>query len=395
MIFLVSSGPAQTGQGLDAQMSPGTRCAPERTDEVSLMVSLTQIYRRVYEGTNFRLRTFAGGRYANHCRPTSIVILLTERCNARCIHCDIWKNKGREESPDLEQWKTALSDLRNWLGPVQVVLSGGEALLKSFAIDLVEHGSSIGLFMELLSHGFWKDQSKFERLALAKPGRVTFSCDGIGATHNLVRGRENFFDKTEQSIQTLRRLRKQHGLNFEIRLKTVVMQPNLDDLANIAEYAQLNDLNVFYQPIEQNYNTVEDPLWFTTSPLWPKDPDHAVRAVEMLKTLKRQGRPIVNSLTLLDAMSAYFRDPARLRLATQSHAAHERGLLCSALTMLQIQANGDVTVCTSQGSVGNIKANSIRDIWQGRPHFWEGACCLSWRADLNQPAESNQIARVS
>src|SRR4051794_38078553 len=51
----------------------------------------TSIYRRVYEGVNYRLRTFAGGHYASACRPVSIVLLLTERCNARCIHCDIWK----------------------------------------------------------------------------------------------------------------------------------------------------------------------------------------------------------------------------------------------------------------------------------------------------------------
>src|SRR4029079_1910058 len=125
--------------------------------------------RRLHEGLSYRLRTFVGGRLSSYCRPTSIVLTMTERCNARCIHCDIWKNRGREDRPTCDQWKTVLSDLRRWLGPVNVVLTGGEALLNPDTVELVSHGSSIGLEVEVLSHGFWRDQSVFERLALARP----------------------------------------------------------------------------------------------------------------------------------------------------------------------------------------------------------------------------------
>ena len=112
------------------------------------------------------------------------------------MHCDIWKNKGKEDSPSPEQWKTVFSDLRAWLGPVYTAISGGEALLKPFTIDLVAHSSSIGLFLEILTHGYWDDQSKIERLALANPWRVTISLDGMGETHSKVRGRDNFFEKS-------------------------------------------------------------------------------------------------------------------------------------------------------------------------------------------------------
>src|SRR5271165_4271906 len=106
---------------------------------------------RVHSAVNYRLRTVAGGRLASYCRPTSIAILLTERCNARCVHCDIWKNRGQEDQPTVEQWKTLLRDLRRWLGPVEVVLTGGEALLMPFATDLVAYGSSLGLLIEHLT----------------------------------------------------------------------------------------------------------------------------------------------------------------------------------------------------------------------------------------------------
>jgi MoaA/NifB/PqqE/SkfB family radical SAM enzyme len=269
-----------------------------------------------------------------------------------------------------------LHDLRAWLGPVHVVITGGEALLKAYTIDLVEYASSIGLFVELLSHGFWKDQEKIEKLARARPSRVTISFDGIGATHSLIRGRDGFFEKTEATIQTLKRVRNERRFPEAIRLKTVIMQQNLGDLSEIARYARHEDLEVFYQPIEQNYNTVEDADWFRHSDTWPSDTKRAVAAVENLCQLKAEGLPIVNSVAQLQAMIRYFENPAALRIATQSHSAHEKQTLCSALTMLQIQSDGNVTFCVRMGPIGNVKTQSIREIWEGRPHWWEAGCCL-------------------
>src|SRR6266545_6441176 len=97
--------------------------------------------RRLHEGISYRLRTFAGGRLSSYCRPTSIVLALTDRCNARCIHCDIWKNRGKEDRPSLEQWRVLITDLKEWLGPVQVTFSGGEALLNRDTIQLLSFGS--------------------------------------------------------------------------------------------------------------------------------------------------------------------------------------------------------------------------------------------------------------
>lgn len=343
------------------------------------MRSLDFIERRVYEGVNYRLRTFARGRFSSLCRPTSIALLMSERCNARCIHCDIWKNRGQEDSPSYEQWQVLLRDLRNWLGPVHVVFSGGEALLKAYTIELVKYASSIGLFVELLSHGFWEDQKKIEKVARARPARVTISLDGIGAAHSLIRGRDHFFEKTERSIQTLKRVRKDERLDLAIRLKTVIMRQNLEDICEVARFAQREGLEVFYQPIEQNYNTAEDANWFEQSQTWPTDSQKAAAAVDGLRRLKLQGLPIANSFSQLEAMIPYFKNPGALRVATQAHAAHEKTLLCSAVTMLQIQANGDATVCSAIEPVGNIKTQAVREIWKTRPRLWEDGCCLEQR----------------
>jgi len=336
-------------------------------------------YRRLHEGVTYRLRTVAGGRLAHHCRPASVMILLTELCNAKCVHCNIWQNRGKEDSPTFEQWKTVLSDLRSWLGPIHVVFTGGEALLRPFTPDLTAHASGLGFFVEVLTHGYWDDLPRMERLALARPGRITMSLDGIGDTHSLVRGRPGFWDKSLRSLMLYKRLREEQHLPYAVRLKTVIMSHNLHDVANVARFAAEHGFEAFYQPIEQNYNTQEDPRWWEHTENWPKDAGRAVAAVEELIRLKREGLPIANTFNQLEVMIPYFRDPDAMRVAVQSHTSHERRQTCVALTTLQLQANGDVTVCSNAPRVGNVKQTPIRQIWEQRPHYWESGCCLETR----------------
>lgn len=351
--------------------------------------ALQQLYKRVYEGANYRLRDVAGGRFASHCRPTSIVFLLTELCTAKCVHCDIWKNRFKEDTPTAEQWRQVMTDLRRWLGPVQVSVSGGEALMKAFTPELVGHASSIGLFIECLTHGYWEDQTKIERLALANPWRITVSIDAIGDTHTRLRGRPKFWERTSTSLRTLTRMRQEKGLQYIIRLKTVIMSHNLDEVAGVARFAAENGMESFYQPIEQNYNTPEDPRWFESSENWPQDTAKAIATVRNLMDLKRQGLPIANSEAQLEAMIPYYENPAAMRIAVQSHGAHERRMPCSAVTTLQFQSNGDVTVCYGQKPVGNIKQLPIREIWENRPHWWESGCCLDRRCT---PEEKERLS---
>jgi MoaA/NifB/PqqE/SkfB family radical SAM enzyme len=346
------------------------------------------IYRRLYLSANYRLRTAFGGRLAGLVRPTSIALLLTTRCNARCVHCDIWKNVGKEQDAlTLEQWRNVFSDLRRWLGPVPICITGGEALLQPDAPDIAAYASGLGFFVEFLTNGYWKDQRRIVALAHAKPARITISLDGIGPSHSAVRGREDFWDTTNQSIQTLRRLRKEEGLKYSIRLKTVIMAQNLEHVAEVAHFAGANGLDVLYQPVEQNYNTPDDPHWFEHAPTWPRDCEKAVATVDRLADLQRKGLPIVNSAGEFRAMRSYFLDPGGQGAAVQAHAAHERRAMCASLGNLQIQPNGDVLTCCKRPPIGNVRSQPIRALWEKRPRWWEGGCCLVPQQDVAQPTE--------
>jgi hypothetical protein len=164
-----------------------------------------------------------------------------------------------------------------------------------------------------------------------------------------------------------------------IRLKNVIMAHNLTETIEIARMANHPGMEVFYQAIEQNYNTPDDPQWFLHSENWPKDTSRAIANVQELIRLKRQGYRIANSLAQLEAMIPYFENPDAHRISIMTHSAHEAKRSCAALTNLQFQANGDVTVCTGAPAIGNVKTESVREIWKNRPRLWEHGCCLERR----------------
>jgi len=238
--------------------------------------------------------------------------------------------------------------------------------MKPFAIDMIAHAHKIGLCLEILTNGYWEDQEKIRRVAEARPWRVTISVDGIGDTHTVIRGRPKFWERTLRTIETLRDLRKEQHPGYAIRLKTVIMEQNLDAVEGVVDFARQQGLEIFLQPIEQNYNAPEDLHWYETSPNWPRDPEKAVRVVERVRQMKRQGFPVMNSDAQLAVMEPYFRQPEASRVAVQSHQAHEAVPLCAALIGLQVQANGDVRMCHSMPPVGNIKERPIREIWESR-----------------------------
>ncbi len=175
------------------------------------------------------------------------------------------------------------------------------------------------------------------------------------------------------------------------------MSHNLHDAVEIARFGNEEGVEVFYQAIEQNYNTPDDAEWYLHSDNWPKHPAQATATVGKLIELKREGYRIANSYEQLEAMVSYFGDPGANRMAIMAHSAHESRRSCVALTNLQLQANGDVTVCTGAPTVGNIKQAPIRQIWEERPKLWESGCCLEKRCSVDElsnivPASSLQAA---
>jgi MoaA/NifB/PqqE/SkfB family radical SAM enzyme len=169
--------------------------------------------------------------------------------------------------------------------------------------------------------------------------------------------------------------RKASRRNFRIWLKTVVMRSNLAELADIARLASDLGVEVFYQPIEQNYGQKYDPYWYQQSNLWVEGADAAARSIDDLVRLKQNGLPIANSESNLQVIPQYFRHPDLWMRKVRDHVAEGDSSFCmSGVEYFEILPNGDVKICGGGETIGNCRETHPRKIWRTRPACWREKC---------------------
>ena len=122
------------------------------------------------------------------------------RCNCRCVMCDIWKVKSKDEiTPDeVSGW---LPELRG-LGVERVVLSGGEALLHSRLEEICAAVDAAGIGITLITTGLLlrRDASWLVRHV----DDVVTSLDGPPDVHDRVRRIPGAYAKLADGVKAVR-----------------------------------------------------------------------------------------------------------------------------------------------------------------------------------------------
>lgn len=332
---------------------------------------------RLREGISRRLQPLAARHWKNLCNPASVMHKLTLRCNARCAHCDIWKREFPSEELTTAEVKRMYDQLREWLGPYNLVITGGEALLRPDAAEVASYAARLGFVVEFLSNGYILEDAA-ESLARSGVDKVTVSFDGSKPnTLNLMRGLDGFSDRVSAGVQKLVLSRNSCNPEMRIWLKTVVNRHNIDQLSVIAQLAKTWGVQVFYQPIEQNYAQKYDPKWYLKSDLWPIDAKAAAHAIDELVKLKRAGFPIANVESNLLVMRDYFRDPQVWMRKVREHIAEEKAPIClSGVSYFEIQPDGKVKICGEGGEIGDCRQQPPGEIWRNRGACWLEGCSV-------------------
>ena len=153
-------------------------------------------------------------------RALPIAILMPHSaCNCQCVMCDIWKGNRNLKQLTEEDIRNVLVTLKK-LGTVQVVMSGGEALLNPNFFKFCEILNKEKIQVTLLSTG----------LTLAKNADriyswvhdVIISLDGDPETHDRIRNIPNAFAKTREGVRAL----KEIDSNYKITGRSVIHRLN-------------------------------------------------------------------------------------------------------------------------------------------------------------------------
>jgi MoaA/NifB/PqqE/SkfB family radical SAM enzyme len=127
--------------------------------------------------------------------PTHAIIAVTERCNARCIMCDIWRKPAAPElaPDDYRRLPRALREIN---------LTGGEPLLREDLADIVRvmQATCPGVRIVLSTNGLLPERLEAFLVSVERVA-VRISLDGLDGLHDRIRGVPGAFEKVLQSLE--------------------------------------------------------------------------------------------------------------------------------------------------------------------------------------------------
>jgi MoaA/NifB/PqqE/SkfB family radical SAM enzyme len=171
-------------------------------------------------------------------RITSLPILVMfphNRCNCRCVMCDIWRiRKVREiTEQDLEPHMTSLREFK----VKRIVFSGGEPLMHSDLSSLSRLCRAEGLRITLLSTGLALERCA--AMVAASMDDVIVSIDGPSEVHDKIRSVPGAYRRLRRGIDALRQLRPE----MPIHGRCTIQKSNFCELRNTVRAAHELTLN--------------------------------------------------------------------------------------------------------------------------------------------------------
>lgn len=252
--------------------------------------------------------------------PTKLSLILTHKCNSRCVMCNIWQErKPGELSPSEYQ---QLSSDPFFSRVRKVFLSGGEASLRQDFLDicsalvdglpqlnkisLATNGIATEIVLARVKGMLELAQGK--KIAIA----VQVSVDGVGEEHDQIRGVRAANSKVRRTVTELTSLRT-HNPSFSISANCVIQPENLAVIDQVNDYFQQAGVDPFFAVVttSDSYygNMTNDRLAFderqlpqlhaVLQRLWKSthNPGKRLMYADLLGILK--GRPQMRSCPML------------------------------------------------------------------------------------------------
>ena len=159
-----------------------------------------------------------------------LVLYPHNRCNCRCVMCDIWKTTETQEISvgELERHMADIERLKvKW-----VVFSGGEPLMHPDLFRLAAMLRLQNIRTTLLSTGILIE--RHARAIVEQMDEVIVSLDGPPEIHNRIRRTRGAFEGMRSGIEALRALRP----DFPVTVRTTVQKQNCHELCNTVSTAR-------------------------------------------------------------------------------------------------------------------------------------------------------------
>ncbi|MGB9637580.1 MAG: radical SAM/SPASM domain-containing protein, partial [Microgenomates group bacterium] len=196
-------------------------------------------------------------------KPWYINLSLTYLCNGRCQMCGNWKRyldqpQKLNDELSFKDYEKFFQNNKDWLSDLKHIgIAGGEPFLRTDLVSLVEliHRElpkvsiglqSNGLFPEKIGHSLSEIVKFYPEITLA------VSLDGIGKTHDKIRGIKGAYQKVLKTIE----LAKKAGVK-EISCGMTIQEDNFKEIPKVKEVVENQgaEFSCFLADAGEYYNT--------------------------------------------------------------------------------------------------------------------------------------------
>ncbi|MFC1731445.1 radical SAM protein [candidate division KSB1 bacterium] len=291
---------------------------------------------------------------------------ITDSCNLRCTHC-YQESYSQNSELSIEELKeiadSIFATLSKWNKKGDISITGGEPLFRKDLFEFAEYlnNSPDVCNIDFLTNGTLIDTAFIKNIKkLRKVKYIQISLDGATpAIHDKIRGKGNF----EKALAAIRNL-VENGI--EVRVMYTLQKANISDVPAMFDLALEEKISglTFERmvPIGESINSVA----FLPSTQEIKDTYQYIS--QRADNEYEKG----NNLRILKYRPLWVLiDPCRSNNGSEPHK--ELGSLCSiGLDGICILPNADVLACRRLPiSIGNLKINSLEEIWSTSALLWE------------------------
>jgi radical SAM protein with 4Fe4S-binding SPASM domain len=286
----------------------------------------------------------------NLSKPYKLTFAVTYKCNYRCLHCNIWKKKPKNELTldEISEFSKKYPYFK-WFN-----LTGGEPFLRRDFVDIIKalKGNSADfIIFNMITNGFNPNyiyEKSKEIVELKIPRTIIgVSLDGYKELHEKIRGIKGSFGKAIETFLLLRNLSKE-SRNFRTYFGYTISPWNVGNflktyfkVKSIVEDLSLDDFHINVYHVSPHYYSNINIKFFG----WKED---VQREVELISSLKPYIK--TNPVNFLDNL--FLRNLVKFLRTNKSPYS------CKALTSsVFIDSVGDVYPC----SIWNVRLGNLRE----------------------------------
>ena len=267
-------------------------------------------------------------------KPHHAQWLVTRKCNYRCAGCNVWKEQDERELATVDI-KKGLDILKN-LGIVELVISGGDPLLRDDIGEIIDYASK--LFVTTVYDNGSMAAKKID--VLRNVDFVAISIDSLDETKN--DEIKNVPGAWKRAMETVEKL---HNKGINVSVTPTISQKNLYEIIDITNYFTKKGIPVWYCLYSYDASADEKQLFRIgkeNNEFVIEDKQAMVKLCNSLIEMKKKNKKILMTNKLLKALRSFYEED-------------KRTWKCQALrNFLVVDHLGRVAGCHSHNFAGSV-----------------------------------------